>query len=433
MAQPPVPRRVLGGFDATTVGIGSIIGAGAFVVFGPAAAAAGVLLPLAVVIAGFLAYCNATAAAVLAAAQAPPTGADASGREQLGWWAAAVAGWGLLTGRLAACAAAALTVGLHVAPGSERPVAVAAVVALLIVNRFGITRSVLVTRVVIALVLPVLAFVVVVGFASPAAAGSGAVTGPVGVGGVLQGAALALFAFAGYSRIARMGEEVREPHRNIPAVIVGALGVTTVLYLLLSVSLLEALGPLALAETTTPLRDLVGGAAGDGSDGVLDTVVRGAAVLAGLGALLGLITLVGRAGHGLVRNGDLPHALAQVPVRDSVGRDSVARNPLPWITDLVIAAVVVVLVLTTDVVTAISLASLGILVHSAVINIAALTLGGRRWYWPRWLNAVGAVGCVALALALPWPQVLAMLAVLAAGVLLHALGRQGGRGVDRAG
>ncbi|WP_104179550.1 APC family permease [Arthrobacter sp. B0490] len=409
MSEQPGLRRAMGGVDATTVGVGAMIGAGAFVVFAPAAAAAGGLLPLAVGIAGFVAYCNASATASLAVRYPSSGGTYVYGRKQLGDWAGFLAGWGFVTGKLASCAAMALTFGFYAAPGAEKPAAVAAVVALTMVNLLGVTRTALATRVIVALVVPVLAFVVVVGFASPAAP-EAAGGGPGSAGGVLQAAALLFFAFAGYARIATMGEEVREPRRTIPAAILGALGFTLVLYVLLALSLLHALGPAGLAATTAPLRQVVEAAAPPRVDGVLGAVVTAAAALASLGALLALIAGVGRTSLAMARGSDLPPALARVSVRYAV----------PWVADIVSAVVVVVLLIATDVLTVVGFSSFSVLVYYAIANAAAFSLTERQWYAPRWLNAVGAAACLVLAFTLPATSVLTMVAVLAGGVLVRA-------------
>ena len=160
----------------------------------PAAAAAGSLLPLAVGLAAVVAYANAAASAQLATVHPVSGGTYTYGRRQLGEWPGFLAGWSFITGKLASCAAMALTFGLYAAPGFEKAAGVAAVVALTSVNLLGITRTALLTRIIVALVVPVLSFVIVVAFAQPADA-PGAV--PVGPTGVLQAA---FSAFIGETR-----------------------------------------------------------------------------------------------------------------------------------------------------------------------------------------------------------------------------------------
>src|SRR5215207_6413745 len=75
--------------------------------------------------------------------------------------------------------------------------------------------------------------------------------------GVFQAAGLLFFAFAGYARIATLGEEVRDPARTIPRAIPLALGVTLAVYLLVATAGLAAVGPAGLAATVD-LRGAIG-------------------------------------------------------------------------------------------------------------------------------------------------------------------------------
>ncbi len=211
-------RRRLGVGDAVTIGLGSMIGAGIFAALAPAARAAGSGLLLGLAVAAVVAYCNATSSARLAARYPASGGTYVYGRERLGDFWGHLAGWAFVVGKTASCAAMALTVGAYVWPGQAHAVAVAAVVALTAVNYAGVQKSAWLTRVIVTVVLAVLAAVVV------AALGSGAadparwdIGGDATAGGVLEAAGLLFFAFAGYARIATLGEEVRDPARTIPA------------------------------------------------------------------------------------------------------------------------------------------------------------------------------------------------------------------------
>ena len=308
MASAPRLERRLGAVDATAIGLGSMLGAGVFAVFGPAAALAGQWLMAALVLAGAVAYANAVASAALAAKYPSSGGTYVYGRERLGEWAGFVAGWGFVTGKSASCAAMALTFAQYVAPGYAVPAAVAAVVALTGINLAGITRTAFVTKVLLAVVLAVLAFAAVVGLARPApgifsAAHDAGQPGPLGI---LPAAGVLFFAFAGYARIATLGEEVRDPARTIPRAILGALGGAFVVYAGLALVLTNELGP-ELARSTAPVADLVS-PAGPWAEGI----VRAGATAACLGALLALIAGVGRTSLAIAREGDLPRGVARM-------------------------------------------------------------------------------------------------------------------------
>ncbi|GAA1121578.1 APC family permease [Citricoccus alkalitolerans] len=405
-------ERRLGLSGAVVIGVGSMVGAGVFSALGLAAAQAGGLLMAALLVAGVTACLNAISTAQLAAVHPTSGGAYTFGRRQLGEWAGFLAGWGFVTGKSASIAAMAYTVGLYVAPGTDwtaRWVAIAAVVLLTGVNLLGITRTVQATVAILVPVLLILALVIVVGLtfgpdAGSAAppAGSGAPVEPSALG-VLQASGLLFFAFAGYARIATMGEEVRDPRRTIPRAVLGALGFTLVLYGLLAWSLTHVLGEDGLAGSEAPVRDAVGLLFGP--DWLWLAV--GGAALASLGSLLNLVAGISRTGLAMSREGDLPRPLARVSTRTSV----------PWAAQLAAATVVIVLLLTADVLTVVGFSSFGVLVYYAVSNLAAFTLTDRVVRSPRWLNLTGAVLCLVLAFTLPALSVVIMLAVFAVGLL----------------
>jgi APA family basic amino acid/polyamine antiporter len=403
-------QRRLGVFDATSIGLGSMLGAGVFVAFAPAAGLAGSFLVLSVLIAGAVAYCNAVASAELAARYPASGGTYVYGRKRLGEWPGFVAGWGFVTGKSASCAAMALTFGNYVAPQYAVPVAVAAVVALTGVNLLGITRTALLTRILLAVVLATLVFVAVASVVGPHPGGvpadapdGGAAAGSAlpNLGGVLPAAGLMFFAFAGYARIATLGEEVKDPARTIPRAILAALASAFGIYFLLAVLLLNHLSPAGVAATATPLLEAVRNSAlAAGAP-----LVQAGAAAACLGALLALITGVGRTTLAMARERDLPGPLAHVG----------GKHTVPVVAELTVAAVVIVLLLTTDVLTVVGFSSFGVLIYYAVANAAAYTLPEHPAYAPRWLNIAGFLSCLLLAFTLPAASVLGMAAVLAAG------------------
>src|SRR5215212_3953533 len=219
VTQPGLARR-LGTVDAVIIGLGSMLGAGVFAAFSPAARAAGAGLLIGLAVAALVAYCNATASAQLAAQYPTSGGTYVYGRERLGDWWGFLAGWCFVVGKTASCAAMALTFAAYVAPGRWlKPVAVVAVLTLTAVNYRGVTRTAGLTRIIVTIVLVALAVAVAATLAGGEAGLDGLAAGTsAGSGwyGVLQSAGLLFFAFAGYARIATMGEEVRDPARTIP-------------------------------------------------------------------------------------------------------------------------------------------------------------------------------------------------------------------------
>ncbi len=398
-------ERRLGTADAVVIGLGSMIGAGVFSAFAPAAEAAGTGLLIGLGIAAVIAYCNAAASAQLAAQYPTSGGTYVYGRERLGDWWGFLAGWGFVIGKTASCAAMALTFAAYAAPEDwQRPVGVAAVVALAAVNYRGVTRTARLTRIIVTVVLAALAVVVAAGLVG--ADGDLGWSGGSGVPdqgwyGVLQSAGLLFFAFAGYARIATMGEEVKHPERTIPRAILLALGVSVLVYAVVAVTLLDGLGPAALAAAPAPLAAVVETTSWDWAV----PVVRVGAAAAALGALLALIAGVGRTTLAMARENDLPGWLAAVHPRYRV----------PHRAEVALAVVVSGLVLIVDLRGAIGFSSFGVLFYYLVANRAALTQVSEHRRFPRALQVLGATGCAVLMTTLPLSSVVVGAAVFAAG------------------
>ncbi|MEU4727984.1 APC family permease [Streptomyces sp. NPDC023588] len=398
-------KRTLGVRDAVVVGLGAMVGAGIFAALAPAARAAGGALLAALALAALVAYCNAHSSARLAARYPSSGGTYVYGRERLGPFWGYLAGWGFVIGKTASCAAMALTVGAYVWPGQQHAVAVAAVVALTAASYGGVQKSARIGRVIVAAVLAVLAGVVVVCLSSGAAEAGRLGGSDWDAVGLLQGAGLLFFAFAGYARITTLGEEVRDPERTIPRAVPLALGIALLVYAAVAVAALSVLGADGLAQSSAPLADAVR-AAGRPE---LAPVVRVGAALAALGSLLALVLGVSRTTLAMARDGHLPRALAAVH----------PRHRVPHHAELAVGAVVAVLAATADLRGAIGFSSFGVLVYYAIANASAWTLDAA--VKGRAVAVVGLSGCVVLAVTLPLASTVAGAAVLALGAVVYGV------------
>lgn len=407
--------RRLSTFDATVIGLGSMIGAGVFAAFAPAAQAAGAGLLIGLVIAAIVAWCNASSSAQLAAVYPVAGGTYVYGRERLGPWWGFFAGWSFVVGKTASCAAMALICAAYIAPaGSEKLVAVLAVVVVTAINLGGISRTAAATRVIVTIVVVVLIGVLIV------AAGSTdrPVVQPVvftapDAYGILQSAGILFFAFAGYARIATLGEEVRNPRRAIPRAILTALAIATLLYAAVGVTLLSTLGPDRLATARAPISELLAAAGW----GTASAIVAVTAALASLGALLALTAGIGRTTLAMARTHDLPRWFAGIHPRFAV----------PHRAELVVAALVIGIVIVADIRGAIAFSSFGVLLYYFVANIAAFTLPAAQRRVPRAVNILGASACLLLVATVPPIGIAIGILVLALGIPVRLLSNRQSR------
>lgn len=429
---PGLARRIgLGG--AIGIGLASMIGAGAFFVWAPAAAAAGEWLLAALVIAGLVATLNAFSSAQLAMAHPTSGGAYAFGRRYVGPWTGFTAGWLFITGKTASAAAIAAVAAtylggaLGVDDTATRALAAALIAVFAALNMSGVRTTARISIVIVSVVLAGLAaWFVAVALAPPPTigwvdglAGEGGEGGAVSVAvqppdaplalaeptlaGVAQAAALLFFAFAGYARMATLGEEVRDPRRTLPRAILLALGVVLALYAALAVVLIDSLGVAALAASDSPLADAIDPAWAIG--------IAALAGLACLGSLTGILAGLSRTSLAMARERDLPGPLARVS----------ARTRAPLVAEATIAAVAIVIVLLLEPAQLVASSSAAVLLYYAVAHLSALRQPADERWQPRAVALAGLIGCVALVAALPPESLIGTAVLLAVGLGLRAL------------
>ena len=408
---PPSVTRRPGTAEAVVLGLAAMLGAGVFGVWGPAVNAAGVWLPVAVVVSGAVALCVAAAGSDVT--RAYPDGCAVGGTALLPPGLTRVAGLAHLVGRAAAAATAATVFGSYVLP--DRPVlaAVGLVVVVTGLAVAGVTRTVRGAWALVSGVGVVLFVAVLVGLAGAggrqgdvsAAAQVAVPVGPASAGapGLLTAAGLLFFSFAGFARLFPLGTEPAERRRVIGL----TLGVALLVHLAVTVALLCGLGVDAAATAAAPLAALVDA----GGAPALGVLVRIGAAAACGSALLAVLAGGSRTAATMAARGELPRALAVAGRRGSL-----------WRADLVGGASAVVVVVALGPVGSLTVAACALLVHYALVGVAGVLLPATARTWPASVFASGAVLCVLLALLLPvrgLAVTVATLAVLWTVVTLH--------------
>jgi APA family basic amino acid/polyamine antiporter len=398
-------RRRLGIPGATAIGVASMLGAGVFVVWSPATAAAGSAVLLALPLAAAIAALNAASTVRLAMRHPVSGGAYTYGRAELGPAAGFAAGFLFLLGKTASVAAIALVGGLYLWPGFERPVAIGLVLVLAALNATGVRSTAIVSAVAAAVVIAVLVAVLVLALPGADPSRLGGEARPLGV---LPATGLIFFAFAGYARIATLGEEVRDPVRVLPRAVLVAVGTVFLLSAATLGVLLGVLGVDGLAGATAPVAELAppGG----------ELVLRAAAGLACVGSLAGVLAGLSRTGLAMARDGELPRALARI------GR----RTATPVVSDASVAVVAVAAVLVLEPAQVIGVSAVAVLGYYAIAHLAALR-AGRSLGLPRGIPIAGLAGCALVAATVSWPALAGVAVLLALAFGIRALVRRSRR------
>ena len=415
--------RELGVFGAVMMGLGAMVGTGVFVSIGVAAGATGASVILAVVLAAAVATCNALSSAQLAASHPVSGGTYEYGYRYLSPSLGFTAGWMFLCAKSASAATAALGFSGYLLSllGWNTDalvwVALAGVVAFTLLVLAGIRRSSWANILIVSVTLAALIAFVATGLPDVLANGTRTLVpffpagGIEGTRGFLYATALMFVAFTGYGRIATMGEEVTDPRRNIPRAIVATIIVAAVLYTLVAV---VAIGLAGAAQFAAAARDhatpLAAAARGLGQPWVASLVAVGA-VTAMLGVLLNLILGLSRVALAMGRRGDLPDVFARLHGQD--------RTPSAAVVGVGIA--VCALALTGSVETTWAFSAFTVLIYYALTNLAALRLPRAERLYPRAVAVSGLVACLSLAFWVPVRIWTAGLALIAVGLLWHAV------------
>jgi APA family basic amino acid/polyamine antiporter len=409
-------KRVVRLPGAVFLGLGSIVGTGAFVSIGIAAGVAGPSVLLAIVLAGLLAACNGLSSAQLAAAHPVSGGTYEYGYRYLTPTLGFTAGWMFMSAKSASAATAALGLSGYLLEalgtgGSTLLVATGllAVLAVTALVWHGTSRSNRANAVIVGVTLATLLLFVIGGAPSAVEQSSVNLAGILpsrdGYRGLLEATALMFVAYTGYGRIATLGEEVTDPARTIPRAIIVTLLVSVVLYVSVGLVAVGSVGAPRLAEMTAsraaPLED----AAMSFGGSTLARILAVGAITAMLGVLLNLILGLSRVLLAMARRGDAPGRLAVI--------DDARSSPAAAV--IAVGAVIGLLVLIGDVKTTWSFSAFTVLVYYALTNLAALRMPAEDRRFPRWIPVAGLIGCLGLAFWVEWRVWAVGLAVIVAG------------------
>jgi amino acid transporter/nucleotide-binding universal stress UspA family protein len=313
----------LGLLSALTIGIGTMIGAGIFVLPGVAASTAGPVVVVSFVVGGLIALVNALSVSELGTAMPKAGGGYYYVNRALGPLFGSIAGLGDWMGLAFASAFYSIGFGQYLTTLLPVPgvlflsdIQVGALVAGLIfvgVNYVGAKETGGVQTVIVTILLAILALFAVQGWLSfdlGILLGEGGVA-PLGYGAILPGTALIFVSFLGYAKIATVAEELKNPGRNLPLAILGSVAIVTVAYAIL-VSIMLGVVPWPDLSQTAPLTQATEVAFGGGLAGIAVTVVT-------LGALLATASSANAS------------ILASARINFAMGRDRIVTN---WLNEI---------------------------------------------------------------------------------------------------
>ena len=424
-------RRDIGLGGAIFLGLGSIVGTGVFVSLGLATDVAGGWVIAAIVLAGLLATCNGLSSAQLAAATPVSGGTYEYGYLHLRPILGFVAGWMFLCAKSASAATAALGfagyLGRLIGHDSHRltvGLAVVAVIALMLLILGGIRRSTWLNTAIVLSTLLALMFYIFIAMpianerltelASEVPSIMGSVIREGSITTILHATALMFVAYTGYGRIATLGEEVHHPRRTIPRAVIMTLAVSMLLYVLVAIVSIAAVGSDLFAAATLATAAPLEFVAERSALSWAATVVVIGAMTAMLGVLLNLILGLSRVLLAMGRRGDMPTMLAHIE----------SKHASPSVAIVVMSAIVAGLALLGDIKLAWSFSALTVLVYYAITNLAALRLPREQQLFNPIIAWCGLAGCLGLTVFIDVRTWLIGGAVMAVGLTWFAAARR---------
>jgi len=410
-------KRNLNLFDATSIGIGAIVGAGIFVVLGIATGYAGPAVIVSMVIAGIVASFTAFSFAELGSEIPKEGGAYAYAYELISPAVAFIVGCLWIFAQVVAGAAISLGfAGYFVTMFPVLPVKIIAVLAaatLTGLNIVGIKQSATVNDILVLTKIAILCLFIGLGIFHINFMNFSTFS-PNGIFGILQGASYIFFAYIGFGRIATLGEEVKNPKRTMPLAILLALTISVIIYVLTGFTATGLQDYRVLAQSGSPLADA---ASAIGNNVLVGAVFIGA-LIATTSVLLTNLLGVSRVSFAMARNGQLPKAAARIS----------SKFGTPYFSILVMGAITALLPLVFDLKQTVAVTSFCILSTHVVVNLSAIKVRERMQHATTFrttfypvIPILGILSCIILMFSLPFEAWIVAAVIMASSASLYFL------------
>lgn len=409
-----MPKQQVGLFGAVAIGLASMLGAGVFVVFGNAYQIAGDQLFLALSLAALVAILNSASIYQLAKQVDRPGGVYAYARVYRNKMLSFIAGFSFTIGKIGSIAAIAISLAGYLVPEYKKLGAILIVLVMVVINSLGIQRTAAVAAVLAVSTTTFLAFTSGVGFLNVSnAANLSATLEHLPNQNFAAAASLMFFAFAGYARVATLGDEVRQAKRNIPRAIVLTLSAVLVLYFSLCYLLVAFLGE-NLIGNQAPFLDLFHSIyANAGASVVFQSILKVLIIAASLGSMLALLAGVGRTASTMAEDSEIPKIFEH---RNRFGA--------PWLAELIIAIGASALVLVGNITEVIGFSSFSVLLYYAIGHLSAISQPRHERSFSRVVSWLGLILCIWLSLSAPGNAPLVSLAIIAVVLVVRRLVRR---------
>ena len=368
------------------LGLSSMIGAGLFNNIAPTAKISSYSTILGILLASTLAFANASSSAQLASLYPQTGGTYLYAKNILGKGAANVAGTVFIIGKTISCIAIALTLGNYLSPVNSKEFAVLFSFVVFLIGFSGIHKTAKIAKWFVWILFSLLAFYTISIVITPEVSFNLPITDQLSLDNILLSGSIWFFAFTGYSRLATFGEEVKNPEKIIPTAIFTGLGITVIIYLLISWVTLSIVEPQIIMNSRTPLliaMDL-------SSMSEFSFLIVFASSIAMASVFLALMPGISRIYVAMARDGILPGALSTIHKKFNSA----------YISELIVFITVVVGIYQLNVINSIKLSSFFILIYYSITNLSVIKLKKNQRIYSVLVAYYGIFMCIVFASSL---------------------------------
>ena len=368
------------------LGLSSMIGAGLFNNIAPTAKISSYGSIVGLLIASTLAFANASSSAQLSSLFPKTGGTYLYAKEVLGKPYAIVAGAVFIVGKTISCIAIALTIGNYISPVYGKELGVALCLLIFLLSFSGIHKTAEIARWFLWILFGLLIFYSISIISTSGVDYNIPVFSVDSFNDILLSASIWFFAFTGYSRLATFGEEIKNPKEIIPTAIFTGLGITILVYLMITWLTLSIVSPNIIMNSSTPL--LVAMDVSRFSE--FTFLIVFASSIAMVSVFLALMPGISRIYVALSRDKILPEAFSKIHKKFNSA----------YFSEAFVLISVIIGIYSFDVVGSIKLSSFFILVYYTITNLCVIRLDKEKRLYSVGIAYFGFALCIVLAIAL---------------------------------
>jgi len=274
-----------------------------------------------------------------------------------------IVGWLIIFTAIVSASTVALGFGGYFAGFYGSPITISAIlliVALSLLNFYGIRESSWMNVLFTIIEVSGLAFIIYIGFTFTGTSPVNYFESPFGINGILVALALIFFAYIGFENIANIAEETKNPTRVLPKALILSVSITGVIYILVSIAAISVLNWQELSASTAPLAEVAGRVFGPGGQFGLSVI----ALFATTNTVLIMLVAGSRILYGMAQQRSLPASFAKIHT----------RTKTPWLAVFAVMVAAVTFASVGKIVTIANISVFTIVITFALVNLSLMWL-----------------------------------------------------------